>query len=102
MPDWRGYLRHNLAPLELGPERELQMVEEMAQHLEAIYEEALADGSSEREAYRRANDHIKDSRLLECELVRSKHHVSRAWIGTHHEPNPQLHKRNRGGKVMGS
>jgi hypothetical protein len=36
MPDWRDYLRSNLAPLQLGAERELQIVEEMAQHLEAI------------------------------------------------------------------
>src|SRR6185503_12615242 len=102
MPDWRGYLRNNLAPLELGPERELQMVEEMAQHLEAIYEESLADGASEQEAYRRATDHIKDWRLLECELVRSKHPGSGTWIGPYPAPKTQLHRRKRGGKVMGS
>ena len=102
MPDWRDYLRSNLAPLQLGPERELQMVEEMAQHLEAIYEEALVEGASEREAYRRATDHIKDWRLLECELVRSKNPGAGAWIGRHAAPKTQAQKRKPGGKVMGS
>ena len=101
-PDWRDYLRNNLAPLELGPERELQMVEEMAQHLEAIYEEALTDGATEREAHRRATDHIKDWRLLECELVRSKNPASVVWTGRHPAAETQLHKRKRGGRVMGS
>jgi hypothetical protein len=105
MPDWRNYLRNNLAPLQLGPERESQMVEEMAQHLEAIYEEALADGASEQDAYHRATDHIKDWRLLECELVRSKHpSAGAAWITKRRQVNIQFQpeKRKSGGKVMES
>ena len=65
MPDWKHYVRQNLAPLKLGPERELEMVDEMAQHLEAVYEDALAAGATEHEAYKRAAAHIKDWRLLE-------------------------------------
>ena len=59
MPDWKDYVRKNLPPLTLGPERESEMVDEMAQHLEAVYEDSLADGSSEETAYRRAVCHIK-------------------------------------------
>jgi len=60
MPDWKDYVRENLPPLTLGPERESEMVDEMAQHLEAVYEEALSEGASEQNAYRRAVAHIKD------------------------------------------
>ncbi len=103
MPDWRDYLRNNLAPLQLGPERELQMVEEMAQHLEAIYEDALADGASEREAYRRATAHIKDWRLLECELVRSKRPSAGPWLSNRPAAiHVQAQDRKSGGEIMGS
>ena len=66
--DWKKYVRDHLAPLRLGPERELEMVDEMAQHLEAVYEDAIADGATEQEAYQRATAHIKDWHLLECEF----------------------------------
>lgn len=80
MPDWKHYVREHLAPLRLAAERELEMVDEMAQHLEAVYDEALADGVDETEAFRRAEAHIKDWRLLECELVRAKRPEAAAWI----------------------
>lgn len=47
MPDWKQYVRDNLPPLALEPERELEMADEMAQHLKAGNEDALADGASE-------------------------------------------------------
>jgi predicted permease len=72
MPDWKQYVRDNLPPLALGSERELEIVDEMAQHLEAVYDDALADGASQPEALDRATAHIKDWRLLESELIRSK------------------------------
>jgi ABC-type lipoprotein release transport system permease subunit len=51
MPDWKKYIRERLASLQLGPEREAEMIDEMSQHLEAAFEEALAAGASEVEAY---------------------------------------------------
>src|SRR5262245_8675555 len=80
MPDWKKYLRDHLTPLRLGSERELEMMDEMAQHLEAVYEDALNEGLSRREAYERATSHIKDWQLLECELVRSKRPIAHRWI----------------------
>ena len=80
MPDWKAYVRRNLAPLKLGPAREVEMADEMAQHLEAVYEDALAAGATEQEAYQRAAAHIKDWRLLECELIRAKRPVGHTWI----------------------
>ena len=72
MPDWKKYVRDHLEPLRLGPEREAEIIDEMAQHLEAAYDEALTTGASEPEAEKRAAAHIKDWRLLECELVRAQ------------------------------
>ena len=56
--DWKKYVRVHLAPLNLGTERELEMADEMAQHLEAVYEDAITNGATEEEACRRASAHI--------------------------------------------
>jgi hypothetical protein len=50
MPNWNHIVRQHLAVLRLPPEREIEIVEELALHLEAAYEDALADGLSEAEA----------------------------------------------------
>src|SRR5262245_3769451 len=71
MPDWNNIVREHLAMLRLPPEREIEIVEEQALHLEAAYEDALADGLSEAEAEARALRGY-DWRLLECELSRAE------------------------------
>jgi hypothetical protein len=50
MPNWNHIVRQHLAVLRLPPERKIEIVEELALHLEAAYEDALADGLSEAEA----------------------------------------------------
>ena len=103
MPDWKDYVRKNLPPLTLGPERELEMVDEMAQHLEAVYEESLAGGASEQDAYRRAASHVKDWQLLECELIRAKRPIASTWVNNTLAREARMHSQNRiGGNVMGS
>jgi hypothetical protein len=72
MPSWKHIVRRHLAPLRLPPEREIEIVEELALHLEAIYDEALADGAAESEARARAMRVVADGRLLECELSRAE------------------------------
>src|SRR5215475_1679027 len=67
MPNWNHIVREHFAVLRLPPEREIEIVEELALHLEAAYEDALADGLSESEAEARAVRGY-DWRLLECEL----------------------------------
>ncbi len=69
MLDWNHIVRQHLAPLRLPPERELEIVEEVALHLEAIYDDARAAGLSETEAQTRAVNSY-DWPLLECELSR--------------------------------
>src|SRR6266545_4190631 len=69
MPNWNHIVHEHFAVLRLPPERESEIVEEQALHLEAAYEDALADGLSEAEAEARAVRSY-DWRLLECELSR--------------------------------
>ena len=57
--------------LRLPPEREIEIVEELALHLEAAYDEALTEGLSETEAEARAVQ-TYDWRLIECELSRAE------------------------------
>src|SRR5262245_42519974 len=71
MPNWNHIVREHLAVLRLPPEREIEIVEEQALHLESAYEDALADGLSEAEAEARAVQSY-DWRLLECELSRAE------------------------------
>jgi putative ABC transport system permease protein len=72
LPDWKQLVRAHLAPLHLTPERELEVVEELALHLEAAYETALAKGLSAEAARAQALAQISDWRLLECELSRAE------------------------------
>src|SRR5262245_44596544 len=69
MPNWKRYVRERLPDLGLRAEREVEIVDELAAHLEAAYQEALLCGASEQEAYRLAAAQIKDWQLLECELA---------------------------------
>src|SRR5215813_5109539 len=71
MPNWKQIVRGHLAVLRLPPEREIEIVEELALHLEAAYEDALADGLLESEAEARAVWGY-DWRLMECELSRAE------------------------------
>ena len=53
MSDWKKYVREHLPPLALSSERELEIVEELAQHLEGVYEEVLARGGRDAGARHR-------------------------------------------------
>src|SRR5678809_157602 len=70
-PNWKQIARDHLAVLRLPPKREIEIVEELGLHLEAAYEDALADGLSEPEAAARTVQ-TYDWRLLECELSRAE------------------------------
>src|SRR5215470_2236987 len=78
MPNWNHIVRQHLAVLRLPPEREIEIVEEQALHLEAAYEDALAAGLSEAEAVARALRSY-DWRLLECELSRAERPLA-VWL----------------------
>ncbi len=52
MPDFRSEIRARLTSLGLSPAREAEIADELAQHLEDEYEQALSRGLSEDEAER--------------------------------------------------
>jgi predicted permease len=95
-PDWKQIVRKHLAVLRLPPEREIEIVEEQALHLEAAYEDALAAGLSEAEAEERAVQGY-DWRLLECELSRAEQPLAARVL----QPSLELIER-KGGMRMGS
>jgi predicted permease len=68
MPDWKQEIRTRLAGLELDPEREGEIFEEFADHLDDRYEELRASGASEREAIEGALGELQGSGLLAAEL----------------------------------
>lgn len=78
-PNWNRLVRERLAALCLPPEREIEIVEEVSLHLEAVYEDALAEGLSEAEAEARVMRGY-DWRLLECELGRAARSKLDPWL----------------------
>ena len=54
MHDWQSEVRARLASLHLKPEREADIVDEIAQHLAERYREAISAGASPDEATRLA------------------------------------------------
>lgn len=54
MPQWKHEIRRRLAELKLEPTREVEIVEELAQHLDDRYKEVLASGATPEESFRAA------------------------------------------------
>jgi hypothetical protein len=48
-PNWNHIVREHLAALRPPPEREIEIVEELALHLETAYKNALAEDVSGRD-----------------------------------------------------
>src|ERR671915_143050 len=61
---WHAYVRSQLPPLDIPPERELEIVDELALQLEAAHDAALARGLDGREAMRCAEAEIPDWRAF--------------------------------------
>lgn len=64
MPDWDEHLRPRLASLRLSPAREVEIIEELSQHLDQRYQELLDGGASEAEARRLAVGELLDRDAL--------------------------------------
>ena len=65
MPEWKEEVRKRLSGLKLPPAQEAEIVEELAQHLEDVYERALRSGASEFEARRAAHRELAGDLLNE-------------------------------------
>ncbi|MCI0488711.1 MAG: hypothetical protein L0229_19145, partial [Blastocatellia bacterium] len=75
MLDWKDEIRRRLANLNLVPVRETEIVEELSQHMESLYEELLADGATQEEACQVLLEELSESRLLAEELRRVERQV---------------------------
>jgi putative ABC transport system permease protein len=69
MPDWNQYVREHLSLPKCSPERETEIVEELAQQLDDAYQEGVLSGLSEQEALLRAQRHISDWPTLASDLM---------------------------------
>jgi putative ABC transport system permease protein len=68
--EWKEEIRRRLANLKLAPEREAEIVEELAQHMEDRYDELVALGNTDEAATRTALAELSESDLLTRELQR--------------------------------
>jgi predicted permease len=64
MPEWKQEIRKQLAALNLSPTREEEMVEELSDHLESLYEEIIAEGATSEKAYGEVLSSLNRSDLL--------------------------------------
>jgi putative ABC transport system permease protein len=75
MPDWKAEIRARLAGLNLSPVRQIEITEELSQHLEDRYEQALSHGASKEEAQRQVLEELNAPELLAAELKRGERRV---------------------------
>lgn len=64
MPDWKQEIRKQLAALNLSPTREVEIIEELSDHLENLYEEIIAEGTTSEKAYGEVLSSLNQSDLL--------------------------------------
>src|ERR1700691_3759168 len=96
MLDWAAYVRHNLRLRGFRPEREAEIVEEVARQLEDAHTEALRLGASEERAGEIARRHIVDWAALAHELEeaqRGKESAMTTW--QHNAEDRALRERGR-------
>jgi putative ABC transport system permease protein len=74
MPDWQEEVRKRLKGLRTTPSQEAAIVEELAQHLEDVYQRALNNGASETDARAAALNELAESKSLLREVQRSQKH----------------------------
>ena len=68
MPDWKAEVKARLAGLSLSPTRELEIIEELSQHLQDRYEQELSRGATDEEAKRESLKELNAPDLLVREL----------------------------------
>jgi predicted permease len=79
MPEFKEEIRKRLEGLGLSPAREAEIVEELSQHLDDQYEQAISRGADEAEARQAVLTELNENDLLAPELKRVERRVT-------HEP----------------
>lgn len=88
MPDLRAIICARLAALDLSPTREAEIVEELSQHLQDHYEQALSRGATEGEAREAVLDELSVTDLGgELERVERRVPQNAAPIGNQGKSN---------------
>jgi putative ABC transport system permease protein len=72
MPDWKEEVRGRLSRLNLEPAHEAEILEELAQHLDDVYERSLKAGATEAEAKQAAIRELAGTELMQREMRRSQ------------------------------
>ncbi len=81
MSDWREHVRANLPRMAVSPERENEIVAELALQMEQAYADAIAGGASEAEAVTRARTQFSDWKSLGREIDAAEGPRARWWSG---------------------
>src|SRR4051794_16949152 len=68
MRDWKAFVRQRLGGLRVSPEREAEIVAELAQQTEQAYADAIAGGAAHAAATTRAESHLGDWKALAREI----------------------------------
>src|SRR5262245_13847218 len=76
MPEWKRIVLKHLSPLRLPPEREIEIAEELSQHLEDCYAESLARGATPEEARHVALAELREDETLRRELSRVERRIA--------------------------
>jgi putative ABC transport system permease protein len=72
MPDWKDEVERRLRGLQVSPVNEAEIIEELAQHLDDVYQRALTNGASEENARRAVLSELTDQQSLLTELQRTQ------------------------------
>ena len=80
MPEWKQEIRERMAGLKLEPAREMEIVDELAQHLDDLHAELRTGGATEEEAAREALAELSERELLQQELLRVESQVEQEPI----------------------
>jgi len=97
MPDWAVYVRQHLRLSGFRPEREAEIIEEVAHLMEDAYSEALGMGASDTQAGEIARRHIGDWQALANALADAHHGkepIMAAW-----QQQTEDHELNTRGKL---
>jgi putative ABC transport system permease protein len=68
MPDWKEEIGKRLSGSRLAPTREAEIIEELAQHLDDLYEQSIQGGATKEEAFQAVLLELTESDLLAQEL----------------------------------
>jgi putative ABC transport system permease protein len=72
MPEWKDEVKRRLRGLQVSPANEAEIIEELAQHLDDVYQRALRNGASEEHARRAALSELNAEHSLLNELQRTQ------------------------------